>query len=96
MRSNSLLMSLLANSSANPRSNSLMHKDNYTNPFSLGGRSNSLSYVQVEKRQKALNGEDNVRLVRMVHLFNLKVKNNYYFFICKLESILKKDKKVKK
>lgn len=97
MRSNNLLMSLLANSSANPRSSSLMHKDNYTNPFSLAGRSNSLSSVPVEnKKPKTFTAESNVSLVRMVHFLNLKVKNHYYFFFCKLESNLKNHRKLKK
>jgi hypothetical protein len=46
MRGNNLLMSLLANSSANPRSNSLMHKDAYSNPFGATVRSNSLSFAR--------------------------------------------------
>lgn len=50
MRGNNLLMSLLANSSANPRSNSMMHKESYTNPYSAIARSTSLSSVQCQSK----------------------------------------------
>lgn len=84
MSSNSLLLSLLANSSANPRSSSLMLKNalSHYNP-----RSSSTARPKVSQ-----DGQQNVSLHRLAYLLNLKVRNHYYFLFCKLEQINKKYK----
>lgn len=84
MSSNNLLLSLLANSSANPRSSSLMLKNSliHSNP-------RSSSTTRPKPKQDA---QHNASLVRLAHLLNLKVRNHYYFIFCKLEQISKKFK----
>lgn len=84
MSSNSLLLSLLANSSANPRSSSLMLKNAlaHSNP-----RSSSTARPKAKQ-----DGQHSASLVRLAHLLNLKVRNHYYFLFCKLEQIKKKHK----
>jgi hypothetical protein len=93
MSKNSLLLSLLANSSANPRSSSLMLKTTLNNPYTNFGRSNSISHAKNDIKPKPqIDSQHNVSLVRLNHLLNLKVKNHYYFFFCKLEQAYKKSK----
>ncbi len=93
MSTNTLLLSLLANSSANPRSTSLMLKNTLSNPYSNVMRSSSISHAdKIVKVKKEVDEQHNATLVRLSHLLRLKVKNHYYFFFCKLEQNLKKFK----
>ena len=84
MSSNNLLLSLLANSSANTRSSSLMLKNAlaHSNP-----RSSSTARPMPKQ-----DSQHSASLVRLAHLLNLKVRNHYYFIFCKLEQISKKCK----
>ena len=84
MSSNNLLLSLLANSSANPRSSSLMLKNALA-------QSNPRSSSTARPKPKQ-GGQHSASLVRLAHLLNLKVRNHYYFLFCKLEQFNKKCK----
>lgn len=84
MSSNNLLLSLLANSSANPRSSSLMLKNALA-------QSNPRSSSTARPKPKQ-DSQYSASLVRLAHLLNLKVRNHYYFMFCKLEQLNKKYK----
>lgn len=98
MRTNSLFMNLLANTSANPRSNSLIHHQFPSNQApmvrsSSNNNSEKLSDIKATP-QLSLDKQKYIPLFKINYLVNLKIKNQYYFAFCKMEQIFKNGRNI--
>jgi len=82
MSRNNLLLSLLANN-PNSRSNSLVSREGLSPTMSFFPRSTSTSLQKVEKKETN-KVQTSTQLIKLVHMLNVKLKQNYYFVFCKL------------
>lgn len=82
MSRNNLLLSLLANN-PNSRSNSLVSREGLSPNMYFFPRSTSNSLQKVEKKETN-KMQTSTQLIKMAHMLNVKLKQNYYFAFCKL------------
>ncbi len=84
------LLSLIVNGSS--RGRSLANRSNLSPGLSFFPRSASSSL----DKHKTCNAQESTKLIKVGHLLNIKVKQNYFFAFCKIEQNAKNKKSSQK